>query len=379
MLFSTEFTLSNTEICEKITSKNSGCLPKLLELGLSGKIELHNEIKRSEIEIIGKIGDGNAGSVYKARYDNEDVAVKFFSKGSVNNQQDFIRELALLSLIKHPLVVTCYGGGTTPGDEFIVTELMESSVYDLLHDDTFDLDYEMILDFSISTAKCMNFLHNIGIIHRDLKSLNLLVSKNFEVKICDFGLSRVIDSNHAMTSNVGTVSWIAPEIFAKKSYTEKADVYSYGIILWEFFTRKMPFGDIEAFSIPLIVSKGERPEIPKDVPLEWRKLIKSCWHQKPQMRPSFKKILTKLRELVGKQREEKIARGEDSKAQRGIFLRNSAFLQENISSDERGISVCGILMLFITILLLTLISHHYREHLIVEQANQIQNILRIVY
>lgn len=310
---------------------------------MSGKIELHNEIKREEIEIIGKIGDGNAGSVYKARYDNEDVAVKFFSKGSVNNQQDFIRELALLSLIKHPLVVTCYGGGTTPGDEFIVTELMESSVYDLLHDETFDLDSEMILDFAISTAKCMNFLHNIGIIHRDLKSLNLLVSKNFEVKICDFGLSRVIDSNHAMTSNVGTVSWIAPEIFAKKNYTEKADVYSYGIILWELFTRKMPFGDIEAFSVPLIVSKGERPEIPKEVPPEWRKLIKSCWNQKPHLRPSFKKILSKLRELVGKQREERIARGEDTNTERGIFLRNSAFLQENISSDERGHSVCRIL------------------------------------
>lgn len=306
---------------------------------MSGDIELHKEITKSDLEILEKIGDGNAGSVYKARYEDRLVGVKFFSKGSVNNSQDFLRELGFLSLIKHPLVVSCYGGCTAPGNEFIVTELMESNVYEVLHDETFEMDYEMKLDFAISTAKCMSFLHGCGVIHRDLKSLNLLVSKNFEVKICDFGLSRVIDSNKAMTSNIGTVAWIAPEVFSKKAYTEKADVYSYGVILWELITRKMPFGDVEAFSIPLLVSRGERPELYKDCPAEWKKLIKSCWHQKPQMRPSFKKILVKLREIVTRLRNEKIARGEPESEERGLFIRNTAFLHEQISSDERGSSM----------------------------------------
>jgi len=76
-----------------------------------------------------------------------------FSKGAVNNSQDFKRELAMLSIIRHPLVLHCYGGSTKPGEEFIVTELMEASVYDLLHDEKYELDMEMKLDFAIMTVR----------------------------------------------------------------------------------------------------------------------------------------------------------------------------------------------------------------------------------
>ena len=76
-----------------------------------------------------------------------------FTKGSVNNSQDFRRELAILSLIRHPLVLHCYGGSTKPGDEFIVIELMEASVYDLLHDEKFEMDMELKLDFAIMTVR----------------------------------------------------------------------------------------------------------------------------------------------------------------------------------------------------------------------------------
>jgi len=110
--------------------------------------------------------------------------------------------------------------------------------------------------------------------------------------------SRVVDSKAEMTKNIGTVAWIAPEIFAKRTYGEKADVYSYGVILWELLTRKMPFGDVESFSIPLIVSRGERPVIPKDCPPDWKKLIRAGWHQKPTKRPDFKTILQRLRKMV---------------------------------------------------------------------------------
>lgn len=80
-----------------------------------------------------------AGYSYKGRYKNQDVAIKLFSKGTVSNSQDFKRELAMLSLIRHPLVITCNGGSSKPGDEFIVEELMEASVYDLLHDESFEM------------------------------------------------------------------------------------------------------------------------------------------------------------------------------------------------------------------------------------------------
>jgi len=116
--------------------------------------------------------------------------------------------------------VRCYGGSTKKGDLFIVTELMEASVYDLIHDQTFNFSHTLKLDIAISTAKAMSFLHGCGLIHRDLKSLNLLVpsfpfplslsiifflkvNKDFIVKICDFGLSRIIDTRSTMTCNIG--------------------------------------------------------------------------------------------------------------------------------------------------------------------------------
>jgi len=86
-------------------------------------------------------------------------------------------------------------------------------------------------------------------------------------------------------------------LFQKKHYTEKADVFSFGIILWELLTRKMPYDDIEAFSIPLLVTRGDRPTLPKDAPGDWKKLIKMCWHQRPNKRPTFKKVLHRLRQM----------------------------------------------------------------------------------
>jgi len=115
-----------------------------------------------------------------------------------------------------------------------------------------------------------------------------------EVKICDFGLSRILDKSKTMTTNIGTVAWIAPEIFQKKHYSEKADVYSFGIILWELLTREMPYGPVESFSVPLLVLKGERPAIPRDTTKQWRGLIVKCWHHKPIRRPSFEEITRHL-------------------------------------------------------------------------------------
>ena len=175
---------------------------------------------------------------------------------------------------------------------------METSVYDMIHAGAeIELDERLRLLMARQIARAMQYLHSRNLIHRDLKSLNLLVNTRFEIKICDFGLSRVIDKNQPMTSNIGTVAWIAPEIFSnKKLYTEKADVYSYGIILWELLTRQMPFAEAEAFTIPVLVTKGKRPTLPKKVPKDYGKLMEKCWHQKGEKRPSFDEIVLRLEE-----------------------------------------------------------------------------------
>lgn len=175
---------------------------------------------------------------------------------------------------------------------------METSVYDMIHAGAaLEIDDRLRLVMARQIAAAMRYLHAHNVIHRDLKSLNLLVNTRLEIKISDFGLSRVIDKNQPMTSNIGTVAWIAPEIFSnKKLYTEKADVYSYGIILWELLTRQMPFAEAEAFTIPVLVTKGKRPTLPKKVPKDYGKLMEKCWHQKGEKRPSFEEIVQRLDE-----------------------------------------------------------------------------------
>jgi len=288
-----EDALKSTEVCRIVTNKEVGCLEKLLELGFAGELELHNEIKKSDIETGDLIGKGKAGQVYMGKYKDLPVAIKMFNNAEKIDDKEFRKEISIMSLIREPtLILPCFGGSTKKGNKFIVTELMEGSIYEVLHDKDVEINDHLRFIMAMSIARCVDFLHSCNLIHRDLKSLNLLVNQYFEIKICDFGLSRVVDKHAPMTGNVGTVCWIAPEIFSnKKLYSEKADVYSYGMILWELITREMPFDDTETFTIPVLVTKGKRPKIPKATPKDWTKLVKKCWEQKPEKRPTFPQIL----------------------------------------------------------------------------------------
>lgn len=271
--------LSANEVCHHITEPTTGCLEVLIEAGTSGQLEVHNEVKKSDITVGELIGKGKAGKVFQGTYQGRTVAIKQFNNPEKLDDREFRKELVIMSLVREPKrLLPCLGGSSKKGNKFLVAELMETSVYDLIHDKGVDIDDRLRLVMARQIARDMQYLHSRNIIHRDLKSLNLLINTRFEIKICDFGLSRVIDKNQPMTSNIGTVAWIAPEIFSnKKLYTEKADVYrclalfsdfclmllifiSFAVILWELLTRQMPFGEAEAFTIPVLVTKGKRCE-----------------------------------------------------------------------------------------------------------------------
>lgn len=148
----------------------------------------------------------------------------------------------------------------------------------------------------------MNFLHTqpTPIIHRDLKSLNILVNCRWTAKISDFGLSRfkATDGSQAlMTSQCGTFQWMAPEVIGGQMYSEKADIYSYGINLWEIYTRKTPYAGLEPLQVAMVVhTHRRRPTIPPECPQWYAKLISDCWAHDPNKRPSFKEILLRLKE-----------------------------------------------------------------------------------
>lgn len=136
------------------------------------------------------------------------------------------------------------------------------------------------------------------LIHRDLKPPNLLlVMEGTVLKICDFGTAA--DKSTYMTNNKGSAAWMAPEVFESSSYTEKCDVFSWGIILWEVLSGKKPFDEIggSAFRILWAVHKGQRPPLLDDFLPAINELMQNCWHPDPSKRPNMAEVVHVMADL----------------------------------------------------------------------------------
>jgi len=260
------------------------------------------ELKSNDIKIDSNIGKGTFGTVSKGKLRGKEVAVKKLHEIKMDDiaMDAFRREVIIMSKLRHPNVLLFMGACMEPGNLLIVTELMpRGSVYDLLHSPEI-LSFKLLMKFAKDAAMGMNWLHlsKPVFIHRDLKTGNLLVDQNWNVKVSDFGLSHVKQKGEGVRGSygaIGTPLWMAPEVLLNKEYNESADVYSYGIVLWELFTREDPFPNIENFDTMLeaVCRNNERPNIPDNCPATLKKLIQKCWSPKPNARPTFEEILHK--------------------------------------------------------------------------------------
>ena len=193
----------------------------------------------SELKLGKKIGAGTFGEVYKAKWKGSDVAVKKFFKQQANEQilLELRKESVLMSQLRHPNILLFLGACIVPPTLCIVTEYLKfGSVAGILHNKSISLSFHQKIKYLKGAARGMCYLHTRKppFIHRDLTSYNLLVGDNNTVKIGDFGLSRIKESNATMTL-CGTAAWTAPEILQGLEYSEKSDIYSFGIIMWEWF------------------------------------------------------------------------------------------------------------------------------------------------
>jgi len=258
------------------------------------------ELRSSEIKIESEIGRGSFGIVYKGKVRGKEVAVKkLFDSKDDFNIEIFRREVGIMSTLKHPNLLLFIGACTEPAFLMFVTELMpRGSVYDILHDEKLQLSMSQRMKMAKDVANGMNWLHMRDpiFIHRDLKSANLLVDQNWNVKVSDFGLSYIKQSSVSERGNfgsIGTPLWMAPEVLLNKSYNESADLYSFGIVLWELLTRHDPFPNIDNFDtmVQSVCVNKERPIIPDDCPPTLKKLITDCWSPQPEARPTFSELL----------------------------------------------------------------------------------------
>lgn len=275
-------------------------------------------ISSKDIPLGKNIGFGGSSEVFIGNYRGTEVAVKRLKILELNseNLKEFKREVSSLSILRHPNLVIFMGAIAEPSNICIVTEYCAGgTLFNILHQKReLKLSWELRLKILLEIATGMNFLHtnNPPIIHRDLKSLNILLTDKIEkptdltsVKISDFGLSKIINrldsSKEAMTGQLGTSHWMAPEVIRNTNYSNKADVYSYGIIIWEICTRITPYNDMnpQQISFYVTVNKG-RPDknvIPGNAPLELIKLMEMCWDDNPDNRPSFEEIIVYMKRI----------------------------------------------------------------------------------
>lgn len=265
------------------------------------------EIPWSDLVLKERIGAGSFGTVHHADWNGSDVAVKILIEQDFHEERlkEFLREVAIMKRLRHPNVVLFMGAVLCRPNLSIVTEyLPRGSLYRLIHrPGTREiLDERRRLRMALDVAKGMNHLHRLNppIVHRDLKSPNLLVDKTWTVKVCDFGLSR-LKANTFLSSKsaAGTPEWMAPEVLRDEPSNEKSDVYSFGVILWELITLQQPWSGLNAAQVVGAVGfQNRRLQIPKDVKPEIAAIIEACWANDPRKRPSFASIMDLLKPLV---------------------------------------------------------------------------------
>lgn len=270
-------------------------------------------IRNEDLEELRELGSGTFGTVYHGKWRGTDVAIKRIKKscfaGRSSEQErltiEFWREADILSKLHHPNVMAFYGVVQDGPDGTLatVTEFMvDGSLRHVLLRKDRHLDHRKRLIIAMDAAFGMEYLHSKNIVHFDLKCDNLLVNmKDSSRPICkvgDFGLSK-IKRNTLVSGGVrGTLPWMAPELLngGSNKVSEKVDVFSFGIVLWEILTREEPYANMHYGQIiGGIVNNTLRPTIPSDCDPEWRRLMEQCWAPDPGVRPSFTEITNQLR------------------------------------------------------------------------------------
>eukprot|EP01105_Mastigella_eilhardi_P024667 TRINITY_DN6471_c0_g1_i1.p1 TRINITY_DN6471_c0_g1~~TRINITY_DN6471_c0_g1_i1.p1 ORF type:complete len:544 (-),score=98.43 TRINITY_DN6471_c0_g1_i1:107-1738(-) len=253
------------------------------------------------------VGEGASGVVYKACYAGKTVAVKMFRGAERLTQErrdEFVREVYLLTRIQDTHIVEFVGCVISSKKLWLVTEFigggtLRSCLYDK---GAGEMPYPLKIKIALDTAAGMRALHQHNIIHRDLKSDNLLiVSLQWDtpttVKLTDFGASRQIadSAEKAYTRGVGTPIYMAPEVLKGEHYNSLADVFSFGVFCQEVLTQEEPYASFaNSWAIAAYVVGGGRLALPETTPPAFSRVISACWAQSPSSRPTFEQLVPML-------------------------------------------------------------------------------------
>lgn len=319
---------------DKIDLKN---LDAQLERHLSKVWTMEKEAKRpkedweidlKKLVLKGKIAQGTFGSVYRGVLDGQDVAVKLLDWGEEQIKTEaevaairsaFRQEVAVWHTLEHHNVTKFLGAsmgssdlivnpngteGSTEGPSnacCVVVEYLAGGTLKsyLIKNRRKKLAFDVVIQLALDLSRGLSYLQSKKIVHRDVKTENVLLDKNRTLKIADFGVARVEAQNPKdMTGETGTLGYMAPEVLDGKPYNRKCDVYSFGICLWEIYCCDMPYADLSfAEMTSAVVKQNLRPEIPRCCPSSLANVMKRCWDANPDKRPEMDEVVKMLENI----------------------------------------------------------------------------------
>lgn len=292
----------NPEVLEK-SSLNTSTLP---------------EFPFADLKVIKRLGRDRGGfavcdvQLVRILSTNEEAAAKFFHCPDLSLSQliisKFLQEAETHFKMKHQNVVTLYGACTDePGKICLLMEYCEKgSLYDVLQSGI-PLNWATKARMAQDLIRAINYLHQrFKIIHQDIKSLNFLVTESLTIKICNnFGISKarqVLEMRDSARSRImghSSIQWMAPELLSSfdTQPSEKTDIYSLGVVLWELATGKHPYENCDDARVISLVCQGKRLSV-QGLPQGWQCIISQCWAQNPGDRPTSLQLMDLLHELV---------------------------------------------------------------------------------
>lgn len=249
-----------------------------------------------ELAIRHVIGQGSFGTIYYGEHIGRAVAVKMIEADVQGHLEEFHREIDIMSRLHANEVVQLFGYCQEEGATCLVMEYMEQGdLYQLLTKKVFKPEEQKRLILEI--ARGLNYLHSQGVIHRDLKSANILVNGDGHAKISDFGLSKIktisIQTAHQRSE---AVQWMAPEVrHLNPVYSKASDIYTFGVVMWEILTGQDPFNARQKARPSFSDLNDKQPgSIPKDLPPVYQAIIKACWQVDPSQRPSLESVIEQV-------------------------------------------------------------------------------------
>jgi len=294
-----------------------------------------NLIDPKDLLFVKGLGDGASADVYLGKWfkpggGEVTVAIKVLKETIPHKMaEDFSKELKVLKKIKGDLIIEFYGITLRPKFAIVMEFCLRGSLLDVLSKNDWDCTWDRFFHFTRQCVQAVMALHGREgkIVHRDLKSMNFLVTEDWTVKMCDFGLTRQTEAGDlgngsgintltTLKNCRGTYTYTAPEIFNKQTYTPKSDVFSLAIILWEILTRTVtgiyqrPYSSYPQFHMDIQIlvavgTKGIRPPIPEKTPKEIQRLLKGAWDGDPKERKDANFCFSMLNMALSSYRQNK--------------------------------------------------------------------------